>query len=100
MSRVLRFRRKASGGSSGKERITVSLAKDKVRFLKAHRGQVGVSSVSAFVERLVAEAQARAELENLTVRTARYYDSISPAETHEQRAWGEAGESGLAAAEE
>ena len=47
---------------AGKARITISLSKDKVRFIKAHSGQAGVRSVSAFIERLVAEAQARAEL--------------------------------------
>ena len=27
---------------AGKARITISLSKDKVRFIKAHRGQAGV----------------------------------------------------------
>jgi len=85
---------------SGKARITISLSKDKVRFIKAHRGQAGAPSVSAFIERLVAEAQARAELEKLSARTAQYYDSLSPREAEEQRAWGELGELGLANTEE
>ena len=38
---------------AGKARITISLSKDKVRFIKAHSGQAGVRSVSAFIERLV-----------------------------------------------
>jgi hypothetical protein len=85
---------------AGKARITISLSKDKVRFIKAHRRQAGVSSVSAFIERLVAEAQARAELEKLGARTAVYYDSLSSRETEEQRAWGGLGELGLANTEE
>jgi hypothetical protein len=56
--------------------------------------------VSAYVERLVAEAQARAELEELSVRTALYYDSLSAKEAEEVRAWAELGESALAANEE
>ena len=79
-----------------KARITISLSKDKVRFIKAHSGQAGVRSVSAFIERLVAEAQARAESAKLSARTALYYDSLSPRETEEQRAWGRLGELGLA----
>ena len=85
---------------AGKARITISLSRDKVRFIKAHSGQAGVRSVSAFIERLVAEAQARAELEKLGARTALYYDSLSSLETEEQRAWGELGELGLAHTEE
>ena len=85
---------------AGKARITISLSQDKVRFIKAHRGQAGARSVSAFIERLVAEAQARAELEKLGARAARYYDSLSSRETEEQRAWGELGELGLAHTEE
>ena len=86
--------------TSGKARITISLSKDKVRFLKSHSGRVGASSVSAFIEQLVAEAEARAQLENLGVRTARYYDSLSSREAEEQRAWGELGERGVVATEE
>ena len=85
---------------AGKARVTISLSKDKVRFLKAHRGPAGVRSVSAFIERLVAEAQARAEIEKLGARTARYDDALSSREAEEQRAWGELGELGLAHTEE
>jgi hypothetical protein len=53
---------------AGKARITISLSRDKVRFIRAHSGQAGFRSVSAFIERLVAEAQAR---------TAIYYDSLA-----------------------
>ena len=85
---------------AGKARITISLSKDKVRFIKDRTEQAGVSSVSAFIERLVAEAQVRAELEKLSARTGHYYDSLSPRETEEQQAWGELGELGLASSEE
>ena len=85
---------------AGKARITISLSKDKIRFIKAHREQAGVRSVSAFIERLVAEAQARAEHEKLAARTSLYYDSLSPREMEEQRAWGRLGELGLAHTEE
>jgi len=88
-------RRKTSSRSSGKERITVSLSKEKVRFLKARSAQREAPSVSAYVERLVADAQARAELENLSAHTALYYDSLSAKEAEELSAWAELGESAL-----
>jgi hypothetical protein len=85
---------------SGRERLTVSLSKEKVRFLKAHSRQRGAPSVSAYVERLVADAQARAELEELSAHTASYYDSLSAKELEDLRAWGELGESALPTEEE
>ena len=85
---------------AGKARITISLSKDKVRFIKAHSGHAGVRSVSAFIELLVTEAQSRAECEKLGARTALYYDSLSARETEEQRAWGRLGELALAHTEE
>jgi len=92
--------RKTSNRSSRKERITVSLSKDRVRFLKAISGDRRTPSVSAYIERLVADAQARAQLENLSAHTASYYDSLSVKEAEEQSAWGELGESTLATQEE
>ena len=86
-------RSKTSARSSPKERITVSLSREKVLFLKAHSGQRGAPSVSAYVERLVADAQARAELEKLSARTTLYYDSLSAKETEELSAWSELGAS-------
>ena len=86
---------RTSSRSSAKERITVSLSKERVRFLKAHSGERGAPSVSAYVERLVADAQAHAELEELNAHTALYYDSLSPKETADLSAWGELGESSL-----
>lgn len=93
-------RRHNSVKTSGKARITISLSKDKVRFLKAHSGRTGASSVSAFIEQLVADAEARAQLESLGASTARYYDSLSSSEIEDRQAWGELGELGLAAARE
>jgi hypothetical protein len=55
--------------------------------------------VSAYIEALVAEAQARAELERLSAHTALYYDSLSVKEAKEVSAWGELGESALPTAE-
>jgi hypothetical protein len=100
MSRTRTTTRKTSSRSSAKERITVSLSKEKVRFLKAHRGHRGTPSVSAYVERLVADAQERAQFEKLSAHTALYYDSLSAKEAEELSVWGELGESALATEEE
>jgi hypothetical protein len=56
--------------------------------------------VSAYVERLVADAQARVELETLSARTAQYYDSLSAKGAEELCALAELGESALAPEEE
>jgi len=93
-------RHKTHRPSAGKERITVSLSREKVRFLKAHSRERGAPSVSAYVERLVADVQARTELETLGARTTLYYDSLSAREIEELSAWGELGESALATGEE
>ena len=99
-SRARAISRKTSSHRSRKERITVSLSKEKVRFLKAHSRRKGASSVSAYVERLVADAQTRAELEELSAHTASYYDSLSAKEAEELNAWGKLGESALPTEEE
>lgn len=91
---------KTSNASPGKQRITVSLSKDKVRFLKAHSQQSGAASVSAYIERLLADAHARAELGALNAHTAQYYDSIGAEEGEELSAWARLGESALAFEEE
>ena len=103
MSRTAKSRRAAGnrrGPSATKQRITISLSPERARFLKDHHGRAGVPSVSAFVERLVAEAQASSERKQLNARAAAYYDSLTPGERHEQSAWGELGEMELAATEE
>jgi len=100
MPRARTVRHKSPGRGSGRERITVSLSREKVHFLKAHRGQAGVTSVSAFVERLIGDAQERAELASLGAHTTLYYDSLSARAGADERAWGEMGELGIAAEEE
>ena len=89
MAPTVRVRRKTIAGHSARQRITVSLTQDKVRFLKAHRGKAGAPSVSAVVEQLIADAQAREQLQRLSAQTALYFDSLSAEEAMEQKAWGE-----------
>ena len=53
--------------------------------------------MSAYVERLVADAQARAELDKLSANAALYYDSLTAKEAEELSAWGGLGEAALGA---
>ena len=80
---------------SGKERLTISLSRENIRFLRTHCCEKGATSVSAYVERLVTDAQARAKLEELAAQTTLYYDSLAVKEAAELSAWGELGESAL-----
>jgi len=89
-----------SSRTSGKGRLTVSLSKAHIQFLKTHCGERRAASVSAYVEALVADAQARAKLDELSAQTALYYNSLSAKESEELSAWGELGESALAIGEE
>ena len=98
--RTRRASREVSGRRSPKARITISLSPERVRFLKAHSAQRGAPSVSAYVERLVADAQRRAALERLSAQAARYYDSLPAKEAEELSAWGGLGELALAGEEE
>ncbi len=69
-----------------KERLTLSLERGTVRFLKSC-AKAKASSVSACVEQIIA------------VSRQTYYDSLSEQERREEAAWGEFAESELARAE-
>jgi len=98
--RTRNARREVPSRRPPKARITISLSRERVRFLKAHSAQRGDPSVSAYIERLVADAQRRAALERLSAQAALYYDSLPPKEAEELSAWGGLGELGLAGEEE
>jgi len=92
--------RKSTASRGGRERITISLSPDKVRFLKSHSRKRGVQSVSALVERLISEAQRREQYDQLNAHVSQYYDSLSEQEREEQRNWGELGALALTSREE
>ncbi len=81
-----------------KERITVSLEKRTVKFLKTY-AKVKASSISACVEQIVAAARRNSEVEQLNARTRAYYDSLSEPERRDEAAWGEFAEAELPEAE-
>ena len=81
-----------------KERLTVSLDKGTVKFLKSC-ARTKASSISACVEQMIAASRRIAETERLNAQTVAYYDSLSDQERREETAWGEFAESELAKAE-
>lgn len=82
-----------------KERITVSLSRDAVQFLRSFRAQVKSPSISALLEGILAELRGRSEMEQLNAKVSAYYDSLSDAQVREDAAWGQFGESALARTE-
>ena len=79
-----------------KQRITVSLTKEAVAFLRSYRAQLKAPSLSALVEDIITDLQRRQEREELDRSITAYYDSLSAEQLREEAAWGELGESGLA----
>jgi hypothetical protein len=81
-----------------KERLTVSLDKGTVKFLKSC-ARTKASSISACVEQMIAASRQISETEQLNAQTVAYYDSLSEPERREEAAWGEFAEDELAKAE-
>lgn len=81
-----------------KERLTVSLDKATVKFLKSC-ARTKASSISACVEQMIAASREISETKRLNAQTVAYYDSLSDQERREEVEWGEFAESELAKAE-
>ena len=79
-----------------KERLTISLSREAIKILKAIKAQAKSPSMSALIESIVADLKSRNEIEQLSVQTSAYYDSLSPAQISDDAAWGALGESALA----
>ena len=81
-----------------KERLTLSLERGTVKFLK-NCARSKASSVSACVEEIIATSRQTSETERLNAQILAYYDSLSEQERREEAAWGEFAESEQAKAE-
>lgn len=81
-----------------KERVTLSLERGTVKFLK-NCARAKASSVSACVEQIISRSRQTSEVERLNAQTLAYYDSLSEQERREEAAWGEFAESELTRAE-
>ena len=82
--------------SPKKERITISLSRESVRFLRATRAETHAPSMSALFEKIVADLQSKAKQQNDEKQVQAYYDSLTPAAIQEDREMGAVGEAALA----
>jgi hypothetical protein len=80
-----------------KQRLTISLSPESVRYLKAARAERSAPSMSALFEKIVADLQDKSLLEEIDAKTQAYYDGLSDAEIKEQSSWGKLGVLGIAA---
>jgi len=93
MKNILRNRKRQKAPK--KERVTVSLSQGAVKFLRATRAQLEAPSMSALLEKIVADLQSRAEQQSYEMHMRAYYDSLPPAAVQEGREWGALGEAAL-----
>ncbi|MFZ0521863.1 MAG: hypothetical protein WAL95_12620 [Candidatus Acidiferrales bacterium] len=83
-----------------KSRLTVSLSRDAIAYLRGSSARAQAPSLSAYLEDVVKNLQAKAELDNLEASTAAYYDKLSPADAAEEADWGRVGAASLSRLED
>jgi hypothetical protein len=83
-----------------KARLTVSLSRDAVAYLQASSARAQAPSLSAYLEDVVKDLQAKAEMERLEASTAAYYDNLSAADAAGEADWGRIGEASLSRSED
>ncbi|MGH9501114.1 MAG: hypothetical protein ACRD3L_18390 [Terriglobales bacterium] len=72
-----------------KARKTFSLSRETVKYLESLRKERKMGSMSSVLEDVVRQLQQTRELERISAAATRYYDSLTPEETAEDRAWGD-----------
>jgi hypothetical protein len=84
-----------SAGGRRKQRLTFTLSREAVEHIRKLRAKASSPSLSATLERLI-ESNRRAQRHaDLQAGISAYYDSLSPAESQEDAAWGAVGEAAL-----
>jgi hypothetical protein len=83
-----------------KERLTVSLSHDAVKYLESGCAHAQAPSLSAHLENLVRDLQAKAEMEGIEAKMGAYYDNLSAGEMEEQSDWGRVGAASLSQLED
>jgi hypothetical protein len=86
--------------AANKEKRTFSLSRDVVEYLETRCAETQAPSLSAYVESIVRELQAKVEMQKFEAATKAYYDGLTAAETDEQAEWGDVGAASLMQAEE
>lgn len=72
-----------------KARKTFSLSHETVRYLESLRKERKKDSMSSVLEDVIRQLQQTKEMERISASVTRYYDSLTPEEIAEDRAWGE-----------
>ncbi len=75
--------------SRSKARKTFSLSRETVRYLESLRKEKKKDSMSSVLEDVIRQQQQSKEMERISASVTRYYDSLSPEEVAEDRAWGD-----------
>lgn len=72
-----------------KARKTFSLSRESLRYLEDLRKERKKDSMSSVLEDVIKQLQQAKEVERFSAATTRYYDSLTPEEIAEDRAWGD-----------
>jgi hypothetical protein len=80
-----------------KQRVTFTLSQDALEFIHRSQQEENIPSLSAALDKLIDDVKRARTLDALNASVTAYYDSLSPAETQLESAWGEVGADGLAA---
>lgn len=79
----------SESSNARKARKTFSLSRETVKYLELLRKERKKDSMSSVVEDIIRQQQQTKELERISASVTRYYDSLTPDEIAEDRAWGE-----------
>lgn len=72
-----------------KAKKTFSLSRQSVMYLESLRKERRSKSVSSVLEEIIRQQQQTREMERISASVTRYYDSLTPEEIAEGRAWGD-----------
>ena len=91
MAKLLRKEAMAVVAHPGKEKRTFSLSRDVVEYLENGCAETHAPSLSAYLESVVREFQAKVEMEKREAATTAYYDGLTADQMDEQAEWGRVG---------
>jgi len=82
-----------------KERVTFSLSREALEFLRTLQKREHSPSLSASVENMIDKTKHARDLADLEASVSAYYNSLPEEEIRAESAWGKSGAAGLAAFE-
>lgn len=72
-----------------KAKRTFSLSREVVAYLESERRARRQKSLSAVLEEIIRRHQEKKEMQRVSAAFTQYYDSLTPGEVAEDRAWGD-----------